>query len=934
VCSIPGASVLGCYNRFLDPTTSPGEEPVLPGQTLSHYTITGTLGAGAMGEVYRARDMTLNREVAIKVLPAEVAGNAVRIARFRREAHVLASLNHPNIAGIYGFEEDDGIAFLVLELVEGEDLAERLRHGPVPVREALEIAKQIAEALESAHERGVIHRDLKPANVKLAPSGTAKVLDFGLAKAYAGDAGTGMSSAQPSFSPTLTRHETAAGVLLGTAAYMSPEQMRGRTVDRRTDVWAFGVVLAEMLTGGKVFAGDTLPDLIAAVVTSDPDWSRLPPDTPLAVRRLLRRCLQRDLRVRLPDIGAARLELTECLAGTLEEDVSIPVTAPVPHAGRLRSAPLVGWVLAGLLGAAAAGAFFVVWRQPGGPQPEPRLQRLTLQTPPDLSPDELAPPVISPDGRYVAVVAAPGIRASMLWIRHLDSLTFEPLAGTEGTERMFWSPDSRFIGFVVNGQVKHVSLSGAVRTVCTLDSRYWAGGTWGSSGVIVIAKGSTLQNDVDARSEGAPATLATVSVSTGQWEPLTRLDASRGETGHYWPQFLPDGRHIAFQVNSTNPKHRGVFITSLDAPQERRRLLSDLTTVAFVHDRVVFVRGNTLLGQRVDAKTWQVTGEPVPIAEGVDVWADGSLAMFSTASDGTVVYTPARTPNTRIAWVDRNGVTVTSIGPPQPYGQVALSPDEKRAAVELRDADGRYDIWLLELARGLTTRVTFDAADDRDPVWSPDGSALIFDSNRTGLVKTLFRKDLASDHPERPLFETKENLYPESWTPDGKAIVYVAETTAASIWRLDGSAAARQVLRNGYRLDEVQISPDGNLLAYNSAESGHSEVYIQRLGRAGEKVRVSTEGGGAPKWRRDGKELFYVAPNRSLMAVQIMPGVDLAVGLPQPLFDLGDFQPDLDEYAPSRDGQRFLVKIRSEPVSSHPIQLVLNWRLDNPESRQ
>jgi Tol biopolymer transport system component len=279
-----------------------------------------------------------------------------------------------------------------------------------------------------------------------------------------------------------------------------------------------------------------------------------------------------------------------------------------------------------------------------------------------------------------------------------------------------------------------------------------------------------------------------------------------------------------------------------------------------------------------------------------------------------------------MAWVDRNGVTLASIGRPQPYGQLALSPDEKRAAVELRDAEGHYDLWLLELARGLTTRITFDAADDRDPVWSPDGSALIFDSNRTGQVKTLFRKDLAGDHPETPLFETKENLYPESWTPDGKAIVYVAETTKGFLWNLDGLATAQPILRNGYCLDEVQLSPDGGLVAYNSAESGHTEVYIQRLGGAAQNVRVSTDGGGAPKWRRDGKELFYLTPNRKLMAVQVMPGSDVAVGLPQPLFDLGDFQPDLDEYAPSRDGQRFLVKLRSEPVSNHPIQLVSNWK--------
>jgi Tol biopolymer transport system component len=872
-----------------------------------------------MGEVYRARDTTLNREVAIKVIPPKMAGDADRIARFRREAHVLASLNHPNIAGIYGFEEVDGIAFLILELVEGEDLAERLRHGPVPVREALEIAKQIAEALEAAHERGVIHRDLKPANVKLTPSGAAKVLDFGLAKAYAGDAASGTSSAHPSLSPTLTGTETAAGVILGTAAYMSPEQMRGRIVDRRTDVWAFGVVLVEMLTGQALFAGDTAPDLIAAVVTSDPDWSRLPPDTPAAVRRLLRRCLQRDPRRRLPDIGSARLELSEVLAGGAEHDIPVTVTAPVRQARLSGTARLVGWLFAALLLGSVGG---LAVGQLRGVRPASPLQRVTLQTPPDLPLNPYTPPLISPDGRHVAVATRAGDRASMLWVRHLDSLIFEPLTGTEGAETAFWSPDSRALAFVVQGQLKRVGLGAGVQTLGTVGSRFWAGGSWSPEGIIVIAKGLKGQDIAGGR-----ATLVTVSASTGQSAPLTTLDTSRGETAHYWPQFLPDGRHFAFQVNSTNPKHRGVFITTLDAPQERRLLLSELTTVGFAHDRVLFVRGNTLLSQRFDSQSWQVAGEPSPIAEGVAFWSDSGVGMFSTSSDGAVVYRPAGSPDTQVAWVGRNGSMLASVGRPQAYGQLALSPDGKRAAVELRDADGHYDIWLVELARGTSTRVTVDAADDRDPVWSTDGSALIFNSNRTG-VRELFRKDLAGGHPETALFATKESLYPESWTPDGKAIVYVAEAAQSRVgfvWRLDASAAPQPILRTGYSIDELQVSPDGHLLAYISAESGQYEVYLQLFGRPGEKVRVSTDGGGQPKWRGDGKELFYVAPNRKLMAVQIEPGRTLAVGQPQPLFELGNLDPVLDEYAPSHDGQRFLVKRSAEPVTNVPIQLILNW---------
>ena len=421
------------------------------GQTLSSFTITQSLGSGGMGEVYRARDAKLGRDVAIKVLRPEVAGDPDRLARFRREAHVLASLNHPHIAGIYGFEEVNGTAFLVLELVEGEDLAERLRRGPLPVQDALDIAKQIAEALEAAHERGVIHRDLKPANVKVTAAGTAKVLDFGLAKAWAGEGARAIVSGDPALSPTLASSGTVAGMILGTAGYMSPEQMRGRPVDRRTDVWAFGVVLFELLTGRPLFAGDTITDLIAAAVTTEPDWSRLPPDTPAAMRRLLRRCLQRDPRLRLPDIGSARLELAELLAGVAEPETGVTLTPPHGYqTPARRTARVVAWSLAVLAVGIATGAF-VALRQFRGERIEQPLRRVSLLTPPDLQVSPFAPPLISPDGRHVVIASQPTDRPSMLWIRHLDSLPFEPLAGTEGGDRAFWSRDSRSVAFVVNG---------------------------------------------------------------------------------------------------------------------------------------------------------------------------------------------------------------------------------------------------------------------------------------------------------------------------------------------------------------------------------------------------------------------------------------------------------------------------------------------------
>ena len=424
-----------------------------------------------------------------------------------------------------------------------------------------------------------------------------------------------------------------------------------------------------------------------------------------------------------------------------------------------------------------------------------------------------------------------------------------------------------------------------------------------------------------------PATLVKISSATGRVEALTTLDTARGETAHYWPQFLPDGRHIAVQIRSTNPQHQGVFITGLDAPQERRPVLAELTTPQFANGHLLFVRGTVLFSQPFDEEKLQVAGEPLPIAENVEFFRQGALGLFSTSADGAVVYRPARPQDTQIAWVARNGATQSVIGGAQPYGQLTLAPDQKRAAVEMLGADGGWDIWLLELARGTTTRVTFDPANDVDPVWSPDGTALIFASDRTRQF-TLFRKGLANNQPEGPLSATSENVMPEGFTPDGKAVVYfrTAGTPVGYVWRLDGSVPPQAILQTGYDIDELQVSPDGRLLAYISAESGRFEVYLQPFGRSGEKVRVSTTGGGSPKWRADGKELFYVAPNRKLMSVWILPGSDVSISLPEPLFDLSDFQPDQDVYAPSLDGQRFLVKLPVEPLATQtPLQLILNW---------
>ena len=889
---------------------------MLIGHTLGRYHVTAAIGAGGMGEVYRATDTTLGREVAIKVLPPDVARNPDRLARFRREARVLASLNHPNIGAIYGFEEVDGLAFLTLELVEGEDLAERLRRGPVPTREALDLGRQMAEALEAAHERGIVHRDLKPANVKVTASGTVKVLDFGLAKAWAGDA-SGVSSPAVSLSPTMAPGDTLAGAMLGTAAYMPPEQARGRTVDRRADIWAFGVVLYEMLSGRRLFGGETMTDVIAAVVMVEPDLSTLPTDVPPAVRRLLRRCLQKDPRLRLPDIGAARVELTEILSGAAEDD-------EVAGEGFARRLILRPWMAAALLLllAAVAVSAFVAGRRLTPARSSPPLARMSLEIPAGVRLGAYTTPLISPDGRHVALAGTEPGESSKLWIRRIDALTFEPIAGTEGAESAFWSPDGRQLGFVANSVVKRIGINGdGLQTLARLDTPFWAGGTWNEEGTIVVSKAARGQTDATG------ATLISLPATGGQPTSLTTLDASRGETGHYWPRFLDDGRHVVFSIGSTNTDHRGVYVTRVDAPGERRRLLPDWSIASFAAGHMLFVRGSTLLAQPFDPGTYQSTGEPYPLAEGVEFWNDAGVGVFSASRDGTVVYRPARAREMQLAWLDRTGERLQTLGDPQLYGQLAMAPDGRHAAVELPDADGRYDIWIVELSRGVPTRLTFDPADDRDPVWSPDGSRIAFTSARRQ-PQALFVKTVIGGGPDSLLLEGSADLYPESWSPDGRTIFYQSSGRATEgrtgwMWTMVGTSEPVAILKPGFRVDELQVSPNGRLLAYASAESGRYEVYLEPLTGRREKIRVSTNGGGQPKWRSDGRELFFVSEQK-LMVVEVGSGTEGRVSLPTPLFDVEDGSEELDYYAPDPSGQRFLVRVPPARAGSAVIHAVLN----------
>jgi Tol biopolymer transport system component/tRNA A-37 threonylcarbamoyl transferase component Bud32 len=892
------------------------------GETLSHYEITAALGAGGMGEVYRATDTNLSREVAIKVLPSEVAEDTERLARFKREAHLLAALNHPNIAAIYGLEEADGRPFLALELVEGEDLKERLGRGAIPVDEALEIAKQIAEALEEAHDKGIVHRDLKPANVKITPDGRVKVLDFGLAKAWAGEApDRGSPSPALSRSPTLEHSGTQAGVILGTAAYMSPQQARGKPVDKRADVWSFGVLLWEMLTGRSLFTGDTVTDVIAAVVTKEPDLDALPATTPPAVRRLLGRCLRKDERTRLPDVGAARLELQDVLAGTSPEaDASTTAGGEARAARRRLTRERWAWAVVALVLAGIA-AFRILGGSTEAPEARPAAH-FVLDTPADLAFDEFVPLAVSPDGRSIVFAGGPPAGTVQLWIFTLDAPEVRALPGTEGAGQPFWSPDSTSIAFFAESELRKVSLARqSVQRICTLPQVGFPLGTWSAEGTVVFTPG-----DSSAR-------LYSVSAAGGEARPLTTHDESRGETDHWSPQFLPDGR-LLFLIAGTKEENTGLHVVSLEAPDERRRILPDVRRFRYAPPgQLLFVKDGTLLAQRLDADDQVPLGEAVPIASDVGAWAlSPGFGSFSVSATGLVAWTSAIESEVQLEWLDRKGTRLGMLGAPGSYGQIALSPDEGRVAVEIADAGGRVALWVVDVARGVASRVTTDTTDEANPVWSPEGRELVFEGGPGG--GDLHRTELRAGATASSLLEAAGRQIPEDWSRDGKTLLYLVMGEETAVWALplDDGGSPEVVLKSGLALDEPRLSPDGRWLAYISSESGQPEVYVEPFRRRGEKVRVSPDGGGQPRWRGDGKELFYLSPDGRLMVVDVREGArGPEVGLAMVLIPAEDLRavvqgPDFDDYAVTADGQRFLVKRPGEEGARQRIHVLLDWR--------
>jgi len=764
------------------------------GTKVGTYEVVALIGAGGMGEVYRAHDTRLNRDVALKVLLEVFARDRERMARFEREAKLLASLNHPNIAAIYGLEESGPIRALVMELVEGPTLAERIRSGPVPVDETLPIARQVAEAVEYAHDKNVIHRDLKPANIKVTSEGVVKVLDFGLAKALADEP----SEADMSNSPTLSIAATRQGVILGTAAYMSPEQAKGKTADRRADVWAFGVVLCEMLTGKQVFTGETLPETLAAVMKEEPSFEALPSNTPPAIRKVLRRCLEKNVKRRLQHIGEARIIVEDVLSGAAPAE-----TAAAGGKSRERLA----WSVAALfcvafLAALALGAFAYFGRTPE----ETKATRFFMsppetwnlrQFPGGASP---APLAVSPDGQSVAFVATGADNRSLLWVRPLDTLAAQSLAGTEDAWSPFWSPDSRFLGFFADGKLKKIEVAGGPPiTLCDAPNDN-AGGTWSRDGVIVFDPG------------GASA-LQRVSAAGGV--PSTATVLAQGDVRHQRPFFLPDGRHFLYEAEGATPG-RSIYLASLDSTERKLLFNADASNVVFSQGHLLFLREATLMAQPFDTQRLELTGEAFPIAEQIQIRSRGEPhGNFSASENGVLAYqTGVAAGGSQLTWFDRTGKQIGVLGDRAGYGDVWLSPDGRRVSVSLPDQAARTrDIWVYDVARGLKTRFTFDPTTERAPIWSPDGARIVVNSNRKGNFDLYLKPASGAGTEEVLLEDNARNKYPMSWSADGRFFLYriTSPETGSDLFVLPLSGDRKPVpfLQTQFSEGGGQFSPDG-----------------------------------------------------------------------------------------------------------------------------
>ena len=913
------------------PYNSRSRLALAPGARLGVYEVTAHIGAGGMGQVYRARDTELNRDVALKILPDAFAGDSDRLPRLTREAQTLASLNHPHIAAIYGIEHSGGIRALVMELVEGEDLSQRLAHGAIPLDEALPIARQIAEALAAAHEQGIVHRDLKPANIKVRADGTVKVLDFGLAKTMEPSSSAAAALAN---SPTITSPAlTATGVILGTAAYMSPEQAKGRAADRRSDVWAFGVVLYEMLTGQCPFKGDDVSETLASVLTRQPEWTALSAASPPLIQRLLRRCLEKDRTRRLADMADARLDIDDVLRGT---DSDVPVARNVS-----RTRERLAWTSA-LLVVGLAAAAMVTWAARSKSIPlETTRAILSVASTGETSGENpleqrsgTARPTrtavaLSPDGKTLVFDAIWGGR-QQLYARAMNQLNATPISGTSGGGSPFFSPDGQWVGFGAGGELRKVPLSGGPAvTLCKASALF--GASWGDDGTIVFA---------EQRNGG----LRRVSAAGGTPESLTTPRA--GEYSHRLPHILPGSRAVIFTIlkSPTLWDDTQIVVRSLDSGQQTILVTggSDGRYVSTGH--LVYVRLGTLMAVPFDPVRLAVTGGATGVIDGVMQAADRNASYMAntmagqfTASDtGALVYLTGgavAAADRSLAWVDRHGTSQALPAPPRPYFDPRLSPDGQRVAVNTL---GPIQVWNVDIARGAISPVTVDGQSDHG-VFAQDGKRIVFRSG-AGEGNLYWKAADGSGTVER-LTTSERSQTPSSWTPDGTTLAFMEEGESKGflqfdIWLLSmGDRKTRALIHTAANEVTPEISPDGQWLAYVSNESGPHEVYVQPYPGPGERHLISTNGGEQPSWSRDGRELFYVQnggmnPGRgvpTLMSVSVTTAPAFRAGTPERVFENASLRTAWGRsYDVAPDGRRFLLALTKDaPTNLAPAQMIL-----------
>jgi Tol biopolymer transport system component/predicted Ser/Thr protein kinase len=885
------------------------------GKRLGPYEILSAIGAGGMGEVYRARDTRLDRIVALKILPAHLAERAELRERFEREARAVAGLNHPHICVLHDVGQQDGTDFLVMEYLEGETLAQRLTKGPLPIQQALQYAIEIADALDKAHRKGITHRDLKPGNIMLTKSGT-KLLDFGLAKLQQ----EVVPATPESQLPTMKSGITGAGTILGTLQYMAPEQVEGDAVDSRTDIFAFGAVVYEMATGKRAFEGKSQASLIAAILERDPPaMASLQPMTPAALDRVVRKCLAKEPEKR----WQAASDVCDELKWIAESGSQSAAVAPMVTASKtpLRDARL-GWIVATacFIAALIFGSFLYLRH---APEP-PRAVRFSL-FPPDkwilagtgaVTTGASAPVAISPDGQRVAFVAASAEGKTLLWVRSLDALTAQELAGTEGGTSPFWSPDSLSLGFFASGKLKKIDVSGGSPiTLCDApDNR---GGTWNRDGMILFAP-----TNISA--------LQKVSVSGGV--PAAATVLGQGELGHIRPSFLPDGRHFLYSTIAPRPGSGGpIYVGSLDSNERKLLLNATSANALYSQGNLLFLRETTLVAQPFDARRLALTGDASPIADQIRV--SGSMqpyAYFSASENGALAYQMgAETASSQLLWFDRTGKQLGALGDPAAYTDLELSPDGKRVSVSIPDEGKGRNLWIYDVARGLRTRFTFDPADQLTSIWSPDGGRIVFNSRRKGSLD-LYQKAANGAGNEEVLLEDNLDKSPASWSPDGKSILYVSSGASRSndlfVLPLTGDRKPVPFLQTQFSETEGRISPDGRWVAYVSNESSRNEIYVASFPGPGGKWQISSGGGNYPRWRRDGSEIFYLAPDNKLMAASVnSKGASFEVSAVKPLFATRIAFRGSYKYDVSPDGQKFLIDSAPEQATTSPLTIVLNW---------